>query len=122
MATLPTTGWADVRVSTLRKQGSTESPYTGQRKTYVWPAAPKKYLLNLKTKVFREGDADAAAWVAFFASLNGMENTFTMDISRYVPGQSGLASVTFRATGADDAAFGFGRQRVFSFELEAVSE
>jgi hypothetical protein len=121
MATLPTTGWAEVRVTEVLRQGQTQSPYTGQRKVYDWAVAPR-YLLSLKTRAFKEGDSDAETWAAFFDSLNGMVETFTMDISRYVPGRSGLASVTFRSTGKDSGPFGFGKQRVFVFELEALSE
>ncbi len=122
MATLPITGWAEVQVTDLRRQGETHSPYDGSRKIYDWSVGSPQYLLSLKTKPFKEGDAAAAAWVAFFADLNGMVNTFTMDISRYVPGRSGLTSVTFRSTGKDSGPFGFGKQRVFVFELEARSE
>lgn len=121
MATLPITGWAEVQVTEIKRQGETVSPYTGQRKIYAWPAATR-YALSLKTKPFKETDSAAAQWVAFFAALNGMVDTFTMDISRYVPGRAGLTSVTFRSTRADSGPFGFGKQRVFVFELEAVSE
>lgn len=118
---IPTVGWAEVRVTEVRRQGRTTSPYTGQAKVYVHPAPPR-YALELRTRPFAENDANAATWRAFFSSLNGMDDTFTMNISRYVPGSSGLTNVSFRLTDPNTGPFGFGKRRVFVFELEALSE
>lgn len=118
---IPTVGWADVRVTDARRQAVTRSKFTGKPKVYAHQS-PERYRLKLKTKPFKEGDANATAWIAFFNSLDGMVNTLTMDISRYVQGRSGLTNVTFRLVKPDTGPFGFGKPRVFYFELEALSE
>lgn len=43
---IPTVGWADVRVTEVRRQGRTTSPYTGQTKVYVQPAPPRYALFQ----------------------------------------------------------------------------
>jgi hypothetical protein len=115
----PATGNKSVSVERVRIQGSTRSPFNGARKVQDW-AAPK-WSLTVQTPFMKEGDADVDTWIQFFEDCNGMQNTFTMDISRYVPGQSGLTAVTFRQVGTNNG-WQMDNKRMFAFTLEALSE
>lgn len=120
MATFPTTGNAEVVIRRIRRQGQTVSPFTGGRKVYDWNA--DKWEATVTTPPMKEGDSNINTWIQFFEDCDGMVNTFTMNISRYVPGQAGLTSVTFRMVDPDKD-WKMDKRKVFpAFTFTALSE
>lgn len=119
MATLPSGGIQRVRVRDERRQAETVSPFTGARKVYDWGA--RKYRVWVTTRPYKLGDAAIQTWLDFFEDCEGMVDTFTMNLSAYLPGRSGVSSVTLRMAGPHKEHT-VPKNKVVSFEFEAVSE
>jgi hypothetical protein len=119
-ATFPTTGNAEVTVTRRRKQAVVESEFGTNKYVQDWQAS--SWIVKVRTPPMKEGDPNIATWIQFFEDCNGMVNTFTMDISRYVVGQSGLTALTMRMT-KPNKSWSMDKRKVFGpFEFEAQSE
>jgi len=68
------------------------SPYTYQSQVYAWPGKIKVVEFSLPPM----NQTEAQSWIAFFNSLNGFENTFTVDLSIAYPNEAGSDSVEMR--------------------------
>jgi len=119
MATFPDTGNKNVRVTRMRTQGVTRSPFNKKVKVYDWNVA--RWSLEMVLPPMAESNPDVATWLQFFEDLNGMEDTFTVDIARYVPHLAGPVNVVFRLT-SSTYDYSFDDNRMFNFSLSAVED
>lgn len=97
MPTYPLTIPSELKVRShyLRKQhavGVSESPFDYQQQVFVHDG--ERYLLDLTFAPV--ADADAAAVITFYQNIQGMEGTFSINISGYDKSVSGDTSITFR--------------------------
>lgn len=73
-------------------QGVATNPYT--LKTLVQDFGGKRRRVTIQVPPI--SSAGAAAWTDFFEDLNGMVNTFNLDLTDIFPHSSGDTSVAFR--------------------------
>lgn len=120
MPTLPNSGIDDIRISHDRNQARMKSEFVN--KSYVQSWESDSWILSVTVKLLKEGDPLIDDWIEFFEDCDGMKNTFSVDISRYVPGISGLTNVNFRMTNPNKS-WRFDKRQVFGpFTFEAESE
>lgn len=119
MATIPSGGIANVRVEELRWQAETQSPFTGKR--YVDDLGVKKYRVHVTTRPYKMGDAAIQDWLDFFEDCEGAVDTFTMNLSSYLPGVAGASSMTLRMEGTP-LPFDYPKNRITQFSFRARQE
>lgn len=100
-----------------RAQGSTVSPYSLRRQVQVWGGV--KRFVSIEVPPINK--TNAAGWATFFESLNGMENTFNLDLTNLYPNDATATSVPMRLVDPSfswdiDTALVYG----FSFNAEEV--
>jgi hypothetical protein len=114
MATLPTSpGWRAVSAKYQRAQARTVSPFTYQAQTQLWSGERWEFEFQLPPMK----TAAAGAWLTFLHTLAKNAETFSCDVSRYVPtGVSG--TMTLRLTDGQ-AGWNLSQARMFGITFKA---
>ena len=68
------------------------SPYNGTQQVYVQPRSTR--IIDFTLPVLNE--AEAEEWIGFLNDLNGLENTFTVDISFAFPNDPSAGTTVMR--------------------------
>ena len=92
-------GYTNVRAGYRTAGAISESPYNFTQQVYSW--AGKAKVCEFSLPPMKEADADD--WTQFFDSMNGFENTTTLDLSDYYPHDAGVSSVEMRLMNADSS-------------------
>jgi len=83
-----------------RSQGVSVCPYSQQRLVQDWGGKAKR----IQIEVPPISSTEAANWSQFFDDLNGMAETFVLDVTDLYPHEPGATAVTFRM---DDPNFSY---------------
>jgi hypothetical protein len=116
MATLPTSPKPRrARVERISAVAATQSPFSFQQQVHVH--AGKAWKITLEYPPVKE--ASVASWHQFFYDCNGMEGTFTFDLTTYVKSTPAPGTLTFRLV-SNQQGWDIERARLYGFVVEAL--
>jgi hypothetical protein len=115
--TFPNLSYKNVTIRRIRNQGMTVSPFSKHVKITDWGVA--QWGLRVELPPLVEGDPLISTMLTFLEDVDGIVETFDVDISRYVPHLTGPVVVTFRMN-SPNFDYGMDDQRLYNFSFEAT--